>query len=144
MTLIKWNTKKPSMFNDIDLLFNSIASDFPALYEQTSSWLPQFEVLNMDNAYRIRADLPGMAKKDINIEVIDNTLKISGERKNNNDKDNYKNYSEINYGSFLRTFDLPEDVIENKIKASMKDGVLALEIPRVEPIKPTVNKISIK
>ena len=143
MTLIKWNTVGSSIFNDIDSLFNSIATDFPALYEQTSSWRPNFEVLNMDEAYRIRVDLPGMAKKNINIEVIDSSLTISGERNNDNNK-NYSNSSEINYGKFSRTFNLPEDVMENKIKASMKDGVLALEIPRIEPVKPEVKKISIK
>ena len=143
MTLIKWNTTRPSIFNDIDTIFNSIASDFPTMYEHTASWFPKFEVLNMDNAYRIRADLPGMAKKDINIEVVNNRLTISGDRKMVDDKVN-RNFSEINYGTFTKSFNLPEDVIENKIKASMKDGVLALEIPRVEPVKPLVNKISIK
>ena len=143
MTLIKWNTMKPSIFNDMDTIFNSIASDFPVMYEQTASWFPKFEVLNMDDSYRIRADLPGMAKKDINIEVISNKLTISGERKIVDDQIN-RNFSEINYGLFTKSFNLPDDVLENKIKASMKDGVLALEIPRVEPVKPTVNKISIK
>ena len=143
MTLIKWNTMKPSIFNDMDTIFNSIASDFPVMYEQTASWFPKFEVLNMDDSYRIRADLPGMAKKDINIEVVSNKLTISGERKIVDDQIN-RNFSEINYGLFTKSFNLPDDVLENKIKASMKDGVLALEIPRVEPVKPTVNKISIK
>ena len=143
MTLIKWNTTRPSIFNDIDTIFNSIASDFPTMYEHTASWFPKFEVLNMDNAYRIRADLPGMAKKDINIEVVNNKLTISGERKMNDKKKNHS-YSEINYGAFTKSFNLPEDVVENKIKASMKDGVLALEIPRIEPAKPSVNKILIK
>ena len=144
MTLIKWNTTRPSMFSNIDSLFNSIASEFPAIYEQTSSWMPKFEVLNINNAYRIRADLPGMAKKDIDIEVVDNRLKITGERKHDIDESIDQNYSEINYGMFTRTFNLPEDVIANKIKASMKNGVLALEIPRNEPVKPEINKISIK
>ena len=84
-----------------------------------------------------------MAKKDINIEVIDNALTISGERHNGNDTINH-DYSEIHYGKFSRVFNLPEDVQEDKIKASMKDGVLALEIPRIEAIKPEVKKISIK
>ena len=143
MTLIKWNTMKPSIFNDIDTIFNSIASDFPVMYEQTASWFPKFEVLNMDDSYRIRADLPGMVKKDVDIEVVNNKLTISGERKMNDNKTN-RSYSEINYGAFTKSFNLPEDVVENKIKASMKDGVLALEIPRIEPTKPSVNKILIK
>ena len=79
MTLIKWNTKTPSLFNEIDSFltrptlfneidrfFNSVSTQFPTKYEQSSSWVPQFEVLNTEKAYSIRADLPGMIKKDIN------------------------------------------------------------------------------
>jgi len=143
MTLIKWNPMGSSIFSEIDSLFNSIATDFPTLYERTTSWSPKFEVLNINSAYRIRADLPGMVKKDINIEIVDNTLSISGERVNNSDN-TVDDYSEVAYGKFSRIFNLPEDVQENKITASMKDGVLALEIPRVEAVKPEAKKISIK
>ena len=84
-----------------------------------------------------------MSKKDVNIEVKENTLIISGERKNTIDHlDN--NYSEFSYGKFLRSFDLPEDVKENNIKASMKDGILAIQVPRLEKVKPEVKKIAIK
>ena len=157
MTLIKWNTKTPSLFNEIDSFltrptlfneidrfFNSVSTQFPIRYEQSSSWVPQFEVLNTEKAYSIRADLPGMIKKDINIEVVDNTLTISGERINDNKDSDYSNYSEMSYGKFTRSFNLPEDIQEDKIKASMKDGVLALQIPRIKPVKPKVKKISIK
>ena len=144
MTLIKWNATRPSIFSEFDNLFDSFVSDFPTLYERSSSWTPNFEVLNTDNSYRIRADLPGMIKNDVNIEVANNTLKISGERVNDNAESNVSNYSELSYGKFSRTFNLPEDVKDSEIKASMKAGVLALEIPRVQPIKPEVKKIKIK
>jgi len=144
MTLIKWNATRPSIFSEFDNLFDSFVSDFPTLYERSSSWTPNFEVLNTDNSYRIRADLPGMIKNDVNIEVANNTLKISGERVNDNAESNVSNYSELSYGKFSRIFNLPEDVKDSEIKASMKAGVLALEIPRVQPIKPEVKKIKIK
>ena len=144
MTLIKWNAARPSIFSEFDNLFDSFISDFPTLYDRGSSWTPKFEVLNTDNSYRIRADLPGMIKNDVNIEVVNNTLKISGERINDRDESDDYNYSELSYGKFSRTFNLPEDVKENEIKASMKAGVLALEIPRVKPIQPEVKKIKIK
>ena len=144
MTLIKWNAKRPSIFSEFDNLFDSFISDFPTSYERSSSWTPKFEVLNTDNSYRIRADLPGMIKNDVNIEVANNTIKISGERVDDNTESNDYNYSELSYGEFSRTFNLPDDVKDNEIKASMKDGVLALEIPRVKPIKPEVKKIKIK
>ena len=144
MTLIKWNATRPSIFSEFDNLFDSFVSDFPTLYERSSSWTPNFEVLNTDNSYRIRADLPGLIKNDVNIEVVNNLLKISGERVNDNDESNDYNYSELSYGKFSKTFTLPDDVRKSEIKASMKAGVLALEIPRVKPIKPEVKKIKIK
>ena len=143
MTLIKWNPiVKPSLFNDIDSWLNNFSSDLPSLYNETSEWKPSFEVLNHADAYRLRADLPGMIKKDVNIEISDNVLTIHGERKN--ETEDNENYSEFTYGKFSRSFNLPDDVTQNGIKASMKDGVLALEIPRMEKIGPEIKKISIK
>lgn len=140
MKLITWNSmaRPVSILND----FDSILSDFSSSLDRSSSWEPKFEVLNTDIMYCIRAEIPGMCKKDINIELEDNVLSISGDRKWS-DKDN-NNYSEFSYGKFLRSFNLPEDVKENNIRASMKDGILSVQVPRIEKIKPEVKKIAIK
>ena len=140
MKLITWNsTAKPiSIFNDFDNFLN----DFSSSLNYSSSWEPKFEVLNTDTMYCIRAEIPGMSKKDIDIELENNTLSISGDRKWN-DKDQ-NNYSEFSYGKFYRSFNLPEDVKENNIKASMKDGILSVQVPRLEKVKPEVKKIAIK
>ena len=141
MRLITYSpiTRPATIFNELDRWFNNITSDIP------NSWKPRFEVLNTDTAYRVRAELPGMVKKDVNIEIEDDILTMSGERKYQNDNsDNDRNYSEFSYGKFSRSFNLPDDIQNDGIKASMKDGVLALEIPRTEEIKSEVKKISIK
>lgn len=140
MKLITWNsTARPiSIFNDFDNFLN----DFSSSLNNSSSWEPKFEVLNTDTMYCIRAEIPGMSKKDIDIELENNTLSISGDRKWN-DKDQ-NNYSEFSYGKFYRSFNLPENVKENNIKASMKDGILSVQVPRLEKVKPEVKKIAIK
>ncbi len=140
MKLITWNsTARPiSIFNDFDNFLN----DFSSSLNYSSSWEPKFEVLNADKMYCIRAEIPGMSKKDIDIELENNTLSISGDRKWN-DKDQ-NNYSEFSYGKFYKSFNLPEDVKENNIKASMKDGILSVQVPRLEKVKPEVKKIAIK
>lgn len=140
MKLITWNsTARPiSIFNDFDNFLN----DFSSSLNNSSSWEPKFEVLNTDAMYCIRAEIPGMSKKDIDIELENNTLSISGDRKWN-DKDQ-NNYSEFSYGKFYRSFNLPENVKENNIKASMKDGILSVQVPRLEKVKPEVKKIAIK
>ena len=147
MKLITWSpiTRSASIFNEIDSWFNNISSDFPAFSEGSSLWKPSFEVLDTDSEYRLRAELPGMVKKDVNIEIIDNFLTISGEKTyENKNSNNENNYSEFSYGKFSRSFNLPDDVKEDGIKASMKDGILALEIPRMEQVKPEIKKITIK
>ena len=143
MTLIKWNpVVRPSLFNEVDSWFNNATSDLPAFFNDISEWKHSFEVLNSDDSYRVRADLPGMIKKDVDIEISDDVITIKGERKNQySDK---SNYSEFSYGKFSRSFNLPDDVKQEAIKASMKDGVLALEIPRTEQIETKTKKIAIK
>ena len=117
----------------------------PAIFNREHSWSPQFEVLNTDKAYIVRGDLPGVSKKDVSIEVDDNVLKISGERKNNYSEQNSEyNYTNVAYGKFFKSFNLPDDVKQDNIKANMKDGVLSLEIPRMEVVKNDVKKIAIK
>ena len=146
MTLIKWTNKRPvSIFDELDNIFNNKHIGLPAIFNKEHSWSPQFEVLNTDKAYIIRGDLPGVSKKDVSIEVDDNILKISGNRKNNYSKENSEyNYTNVAYGKFLKSFDLPDDVKQDNIKANMKDGVLSLEIPRMEVVKNDVKKIAIK
>ena len=97
MTLIRW-ASRPSIINDIDYIFNNIRSDYFSKI-QNKVWTPNFEVLDIDDLYILRADLPGLTKKDVNIEVSDNIVTISGERNNlNNNESEYK-YSEFNYGA---------------------------------------------
>ena len=142
MRLIKW-INRPTIMNEVDHWLDSLSVDTPInFYNKSTSWVPQFEVREIDDSYQIFAELPGMNKKDINIEVIDGNLTISGE-KSNSDKDK-KYYSEISYGKFNRNFNLPEDVLADEVSAKMKDGILAIYIPKMEQIKPEVKKIAIK
>ncbi len=127
-----------TIFNNLDRLFNNSESVVPGL------WKPSFEVINIDKSYRLRAEIPGMTKKDIIIEIKDDVLTISGERKFGNNSVDDNHYSEFSYGKFSRSFNLPEDVLKDNIKASMKDGILALEIPRAKQVKPEIKKIAIR
>ena len=138
MRLITYSpiTRTSNFFNEIDRWFDNISIN-------PNIWKPSFEVLDMDTSYRVRAELPGMDKKDVNIEIQNDVLTISGEKKYNNENLD-SNYSEFSYGEFSRSFNLPDDVKGNNIKASMRNGILALEIPRSKKIKPDVKRISIK
>jgi HSP20 family protein len=95
-----------------------------------SAWAPQIEVFRRDNNVVIHADLPGLKKEDINIEIDDGVLTLSGERQNEH-VDNRDGYyrNERNYGQFVRTIPLPDGAEENACKASFDNGVLEVVIP---------------
>ena len=97
-------------------------------------------------AYHVEVDLPGVKKEDINIQIEDNTLVISGERKVKeeiNEKDYYR--VESAFGSFSRSFTLPEDVDIENIHAESNDGVLEVVVPKLEKAQiDKVKKVTIK
>lgn len=97
-----------------------------------------------EHAYHIEVDLPGVKKEDINVDVKDGVLTISGERKTNEEvkeEDYYK--VESSYGKFERSFSLPENVDEENIHAESQDGVLEVVIPKREKVE-KVKKIEVK
>ena len=109
------------------------------------AFIPTVNTREADDAYYIEVDLPGVSKDDINIDVNDNTLTISGVRKVKEEhKDDSFYKVESVYGKFERSFSLPEDVNSDKIEAKHNNGVLEIKIPKVEKVEKTPKKIEIK
>lgn len=131
MSIIRYNANEfvPTSFSTlIDRFFNeSIART------GGSNFLPKVDVAETDKAYEIHVAVPGMKKEDFTIELNDNFLTISGERKLTNEK-REKNFHSIEtqYGAFSRSFNLPENVDATKINAAYTNGILELVIPKDE------------
>ena len=145
MTLVKWTPRKPmvSIFDDMDKMFGQFFSNGEIL-KNDANWVPVFDVREAEENYTLTTDLPGITKKDINIKVNDGLLTVSGLRNSEKSAENDTwHCNEIQYGNFSRSFNLPETVNEEKIKANFKNGVLTLTIPKIEPIAPEVKKIAI-
>ncbi len=108
-------------------------------------FVPTVNTREADDAYYIEVDLPGVNKDNININVDENTLTISGERKvkEEHKADNFYKVESV-YGKFERSFSLPEDVDTDKIEAEHKNGVLEIKIPKVVKVEKTPKKIEIK
>lgn len=139
MTLIRWNPARQRMMPMVaewDHLMNGFFSDRLEDTELTD-WTPAIDITEDNDAFLVTADLPGLTKKDININIKENMLTISGERKTEK-KDENKNYcrTERRYGAFKRSFQLTDKVIADKITASFKDGVLTVNVPKAEEVKP--------
>ena len=145
MTLVKWNPNS-HLLSGFDRMLDDFFNDgwnLPAVNGSTN-WQPSVDIQETNDAYTITADLPGLKKKDVKITVNDGTLVISGERTYENKDDNGSFHRrERGYGSFQRSFHLPETVLEEKITASFKDGILAVEAPKAEEVKPKSHEIKI-
>ena len=119
-------------YGDLDRWFD----DVPGKPDERI-WHPNVDVYETEDSYVLKADLPGVNKKDIKIDVNDNTLTFKGERKfeEKTEKDNYVRV-ERSYGSFTKSFTLSDNVDTENIKASYKDGVLEITLAKKEEAKP--------
>jgi HSP20 family protein len=100
-------------------------------------WLPAMDLVESGDHLVLRADLPGLTEDDVSIEVKDNVLTISGERKTE-DEEKREGYHRVerSFGSFARSLTLPEGVDADKVEASFDRGVLEVRIPKPEERKP--------
>ena len=139
MTLMRWNPQRQHLVPNIAEWDHLMSDFFTNKLEDTelTKWAPSVDIIEDNDAFEVTADLPGLTKKDININIKENMLTISGERKIT-EKDENKNYcrSERRFGSFKRSFQLTDQIVADKITASFKDGVLIVKVPKAEEVKP--------
>ncbi|MCE2997268.1 MAG: Hsp20/alpha crystallin family protein [Cyclobacteriaceae bacterium] len=131
MSIIRYNANDfvPTSFSNlVDRFFND-----SMVRAGGSTFVPKVDVLENEQAFEIHFAVPGLNKEDFNIELKDNYLTVSGERKFSNEKKD-KNYHSIetSYGSFSRAFSLPENADASKINAKYDRGILELTIPKDE------------
>lgn len=135
MTLIKYNPSLPNTENRsfsslLDRFFNE---SFNGMGKEMQHFAPQVDIAESKKAFEISVAAPGMKKSDFNIDMSDGSITISGERKFEEKKEEKNFHSvETQYGSFSRTFHLPDNIKEDKIEASYQDGILNIVIPKDE------------
>ena len=119
------NFTKPFLFDNIfdDFFDNSLTNEYQNNYS------PRVDISETNNSFDFNIAVPGLDKNDLSVDIEKGQLKISGERKFNDEKNNYHSI-ENGYGKFSRSFQLPEDIIEEKISASHKNGMLMVSIPK--------------
>lgn len=140
MNLVRWNPwrEMSTLQHRINHLFNEPffrSGDDDEL--RMGTWYPAVDMFDDDDKIVIKAELPGMDKKDISVDIENRVLTLSGERNYENEVKEENFYRrERASGKFKRAFNLPADVDSDKIKADFKDGVLKVEIPKPEEHKP--------
>jgi HSP20 family protein len=140
VSLVPWNP-----FREMDNVSREMSNffDFPKFFGGYSS--PRVDVYETDNDVVVKAEIPGVSKEDLNLYVDENTVKLSGQTKKEDEFNNDSTYrAERYYGSFSRVIPLPVEVKSEKAKAEYKDGILNITIPKAEPSKVKGKKIDIQ
>ena len=147
MDLIRWNTLKEmvSLRERMNRLFDDslFRSDRRNDETEMGVWLPAVDVFEKEDKLVIKAELPGMDKKDISLDFKDGVLTLSGVRKSENEVEDENFYRrEMSYGKFIRSFSLPADSDTEKIKAEFQNGLLTIEVPKPERHQPKQIKVN--
>ncbi len=123
--------------------WDPFAEMMPSILSEPAGFAPAFEVKETKEAFVFTADLPGVKEADLDVRLTQNRLSISGKRDSEKQEkgDTYYTY-ERSFGSFTRTFTLPEGVNSDAIKANLKDGVLTVELPKRPELQP--KKVPVK
>jgi len=146
MAVVRWDP-----FRDLNLLQDRMnrlfddagrgwRADEPAA---TTTWSPAVDIFETEGEIVVKAELPGMERKDITLHLENNVLSLRGERKFEKEtKDENYHRIERSYGAFSRSFSIPATVDEEKIRAEYKDGVLNIVLPKKEQARPKQIKIA--
>jgi HSP20 family protein len=140
MALVRWEPMREldSLQSEMNRLFDGFFGTGRGGNDVRSRrWIPPMDLVETEDHLVLRADLPGMSEDDIEIEIKDNVLTVSGERKAEQEQRDEGYYRvERAFGSFSRSLSLPEGVSADQVKASFDKGVLEVEIPKPEERKP--------
>ncbi len=147
MELVRWEP-----FEGLDGIRNRMNELFEEAFNRSrphqassaSAWWPAVDILESKEGYLLRAELPGMKREDFNLEIKDGTLTLSGQRKFD-EAANGVQYHRVERaaGKFTRMFPLPQTVNSGDIKASYRDGILEIHMPKAEEAKPKQISVSV-
>jgi HSP20 family protein len=141
MAIVRWEPFREftTLQNEMNRLFNTVF-DAPAPGNGGNTlrrWMPAMDLVETDDHFVLRADLPGMKEEDVKIEFEDGTLTVSGDRKAEHESKNEGYYRvERAFGSFSRSLTLPQGINPEAVTASFNNGVLEVRIPKPEERKP--------
>jgi HSP20 family protein len=145
MTIVRWEPLRElsSLQTEMNRLFNTVF-DTPVANGGNRRWVPAMDLVETKDDFVLRADLPGMRQEDVKIELEDNVLTVSGERKAEHEAREEGFYRlERAFGAFSRSLTLPKGVNPESVSASFANGVLEVHIPKPEAVKPRRIEIAV-
>lgn len=148
MNLVKWNPFREleDVSNRLNTLFGRLPASTGAGQEMlaVTDWTPIVDISETDKAYLIKGEIPGVKKEDVKVTIEDGMLTVRGERhQEKEDKGEKFHRVERCYGSFMRSFRLPDDADESTVKAEFKDGIISVTLPKSEQAKNKPKEIEV-
>ena len=147
MELMPWRPfgELGSIRSEMDRLWNKFLGETPFARSFTEEWSPSVDISETKDKLVIKAELPGLDAKDVNVSISGDLLTIKGEKKKEEEeKDEHHHYMERYYGSFQRSFQLPVNVKTDKIEATFDKGVLKVTLPKTEEAQKKEIEIKVK
>lgn len=144
--IARWEPFKElaALRDEVDRLFDSFFGRLPSI-EIERRWMPAINLEETEEEYIVNAELPGIKKEDIELKLTEDGLTISGERKRSKEeKGKTFHRVEMAYGRFQRTLSFPEEVVPDKAKATYKDGILTIRVPKSLRSKPKEIEIELE
>ena len=144
MNIIRWEP-----FREVDEMFRQYSPLFTRALRrnggEAGEWTPVADISETDQEYVIKAELPEVKKEDVKVTLDNGIMTIAGERKYQKEQNDATEIRiESFYGTFSRSFSLPENIDANGIRAETKDGVLRVKIPKTEAAAPQAVSIEVK
>lgn len=138
MQLAQWNP-----FREMDEMLRNIRLP-REMASPLADWSPAVDISEKDKEYLVKAQLPGVKKEDVKVELLNGVLTLSGERRYEKEEKTEKTHRvESAYGSFMRSFVVPEDVLAERIAADYRDGILCVHLPKTDIKKPATKTIKV-
>jgi HSP20 family protein len=148
MTLVRWDP-----FRELEEMSDRLNRMFarPALSRSNgketliiADWTPSVDISETEGEYQITAEIPDVKKEDVKVTLEDGVLTIQGERRQEKEEKGKKYHRiERSYGTFVRSFTLPDLIDDEKVKAEFKDGILSLSLPKSEKAKPKAIEVKV-
>jgi HSP20 family protein len=145
MAIVRWTPNRHwmSLQEEMNRLFDDFSG--PSQTADETVWAPRVDISETKDDIIVKAELPGVSPESINVDIVNNTLTVQGEKTKDDtvEGENFYRVERI-YGKFMRSFSLPQRVKADEVKARYKDGILFVTIPKAEEAKPREIKVEVE
>lgn len=144
---LSFNNPLSKIHNEMNRMFNELVTEEDEFWSNgraSDSFAPKSDIIETKNEYKVFMDMPGIEEKEVEVSMDNGVLQVSGKKEHSEEIKNAQMHTtERSYGSFTKRMELPKNILEDKIEANFKNGVLEILLPKTEESKKDVKKINV-